>query len=311
MDIRFTRYHATVQLPLMTIGLAHRIERALALAAESRIEHIRRLPGNPLSVEVRQWQRLSAILVRRDAHYYPRFNAIRGLGRGDEGALDEALGWFRSKDRLCSVVVSPFEVDDGLLCHLADRGVRLARFMSVLYGVPQRAPPSPTAGVTVRAFRPPDLDHFLALWLADTPETEREFLSGVGRAEFAEWRCYVASLGRSPAGIGGLYLRDGIGVLAAGATLPEFRRRGCQTALLHRRLADAAEAGCDLVLSQAKPGSVSQRNLQRVGLGTAYTQAIWVDQLLEPGEGSAASGSARRGRRERSRPSERRRTGRS
>jgi hypothetical protein len=32
------------------------------------------------------------------------------------------------------------------------------------------------------------------------------------------------------------------------------------------------------VLSQATPGSGSQRNLERAGLRTAYTQAIWVDQ---------------------------------
>jgi hypothetical protein len=130
----------------------------------------------------------------------------------------------------------------------------------------------------VRAYQAPDLDTFLGLWLAGAPETDRDFLKPIGTAEFADWRCYVAFVENEPAGIAGLYLRDGVGVMASGGVRPEFRERGCQTALLRQRIGDAAEAGCDLVLSQATPGSGSQRNLERAGLRTAYTQAIWVDQ---------------------------------
>ncbi len=56
---------------------------------------------------------------------------------------------------------------------------------------------------------------------------------------------------------------------------PEFRGRGCQTTLLQRRLADAAAAGATLAIAEASPGSISQRNMERTGLRTAYTKAIW------------------------------------
>ncbi len=73
------------------------------------------------------------------------------------------------------------------------------------------------------------------------------------------------------------------GVLAAAATLPEWRSRGCQTALVRRRLNDAALAGCDLAAVEATPGSASERNLERLGLRLAYTRVIWTREfLLDP-----------------------------
>ena len=264
----------------MTNELASRIERALALAAESRLAHVRLLPGNPLGVVVRHWQRFSATLVRHDVYYYPHFNAIRGVSGGDESTLDEALAWFRANQRACSVSVSPFDSTEGLLHHMAGRGLQQSRFMTVLYGVPKRTRSLPVAEVTVQALRAAELDVFLTLWQAGAADTNRELLKPIGEAEFADWRCYVAFVGSQPAAIASLYLRDGIGVMASAATLPHFRGRGCQTALLNQRLADAAAAGCELVLSQADPGSQSQRNLERVGLRTAYTQAIWIDQAV-------------------------------
>ena len=183
------------------------------------------------------------------------------------------------------MAISPFEADEGLLRHLAERGLQQSRFISVLYGVPAPTQPPPRGEVTVRAFQAPDLDLFLTLWRAGAPETDWEFLNPIGRAEFADWWCYVGFVGSEPAGIAGLYVRDGVGVMASGATLPDFRGRGCQTALLHQRLVDAAMRGCDLVLSQGRPGSGSQRNIERVGLHTAYTHAIWIDQPDGPTRG--------------------------
>jgi GNAT superfamily N-acetyltransferase len=58
------------------------------------------------------------------------------------------------------------------------------------------------------------------------------------------------------------------------STLPEFRNRGLQSALLQARLNLACEAGCDLAVIVTRPGSVSQRNAERAGFRLAYTKAI-------------------------------------
>jgi hypothetical protein len=235
-------------------------------------------------VERQQWNRVSATLVRRDRFYYPYFNAIRGVGPGTEAELDAALAWFQGNARPCAVSISPFDASPGMLAHLAERGLRPTRFMTVLYGIPTSdhstriAQPHPdfvAPEIVVRRDESPNLDVYLSLWLASQPAEEWEELRALGRAEFADWRCYVALVDGQPAAIAGLYLRDGVGVMASGNTLPSFRGRGCQAALLRRRIADAALAGCDLILSQATPGTISQRNIERVGLRTAYTQTIW------------------------------------
>jgi hypothetical protein len=58
--------------------------------------------------------------------------------------------------------------------------------------------------------------------------------------------------------------------------LPVFRRRGVQTALLRRRLADAYEAGCELALLTTSPGSKSQENGHRQGFELLYSRALLV-----------------------------------
>jgi hypothetical protein len=49
-----------------------------------------------------------------------------------------------------------------------------------------------------------------------------------------------------------------------------------QTALLAKRLADAARAGCDVAVVTTQPGSKSQQNVQRRGFHLLYTRAILV-----------------------------------
>ena len=89
------------------------------------------------------------------------------------------------------------------------------------------------------------------------------------------WGLYLAFAYGQPAGAGALYMQEGIGSLLMGGTLPEFRRRGCQTALLQARIADAARQGCDLVAAQAALDATSQHNMERAGLRIAYTRAFW------------------------------------
>ena len=69
-----------------------------------------------------------------------------------------------------------------------------------------------------------------------------------------------------------MILRDGVAGLFGASTLPAFRGRGVQTALLETRLARAVEAKCDLAVCLARPGSSSQRNVMKQGFATLYTR---------------------------------------
>ena len=76
-------------------------------------------------------------------------------------------------------------------------------------------------------------------------------------------------------------LVDGaVAELGIAATLEPARGRGCQPALLHRRIVDAAAAGCDTLLietGERVPGrpSASYRNILRAGFEEAYLRPNW------------------------------------
>jgi beta-glucosidase-like glycosyl hydrolase len=72
-----------------------------------------------------------------------------------------------------------------------------------------------------------------------------------------------------------MFVHDGVALLAGASTIPEWRHRGAQNALLAKRLVYAAHAGCDLAMMCAEPGGASQRNAERQGFRIAYTRVKW------------------------------------
>lgn len=104
------------------------------------------------------------------------------------------------------------------------------------------------------------------------PEWSESFAANVvGRPG---WSCYVAYDGDLPAGAGALYVDGAVGWLGLGATLPEYRGRGAQSAILAARIEDARRQGCRTVVTETgeladdRPSS-SYRNIVRAGFREA------------------------------------------
>jgi ribosomal protein S18 acetylase RimI-like enzyme len=89
-------------------------------------------------------------------------------------------------------------------------------------------------------------------------------------------RGYLARIGDAIVGGASLRLDDGVAQFSGAATLPQFRRRGVQTALLRARLADAALAGCNVAVVVTQPASKSQQNVQREGFALLYARQLLV-----------------------------------
>jgi len=105
------------------------------------------------------------------------------------------------------------------------------------------------------------------------------------------WHCYTAALGPEevPVATGSMLIADGIAQLGAGQTLAQARGRGCNAALLHRRLLDAHRAGCHTVFVEVgecdlASWSAVTRNLQRAGFEEAYEGRNWQRPALHPAE---------------------------
>ena len=90
------------------------------------------------------------------------------------------------------------------------------------------------------------------------------------------FRGYIARIGGGIVGGAALRLDDGVAQFSGAATLPAFRRRGVQTALLRARLAEAAQAGCDIGVVVTQPASKSQQNAQREGFSLLYARQLLV-----------------------------------
>jgi GNAT superfamily N-acetyltransferase len=223
------------------------------------------------------------------------FNKVVGAGldrvlRDDD--LDAVEAMF---DRQGSAV--QFELstlaDPAVAEHLTRRGYALVGFENVL-GLPLvPAPPArAAAGIDVRTVDPDDEADY-NVWLevdveaSSTPDSlgitaheefPREELKRAVQAmsSTSGFVASVAMIDGSPAGSGSLRLCDGVAQLCGAATLPRFRRRGVQTSLLSARLARAAAAGCELAVVTVQPGSVSQRNVQRLGFQLLYARSILV-----------------------------------
>jgi hypothetical protein len=86
---------------------------------------------------------------------------------------------------------------------------------------------------------------------------------------------YLAWVDGVPAGAAGSTIIDGVLGIFGTATLPAYRRRGAQAAVVARALRDA-NGRADLAIATTEPGSISQRTFERLGFQVLYSRAILV-----------------------------------
>ena len=78
-----------------------------------------------------------------------------------------------------------------------------------------------------------------------------------------------------------LYQHEGVADLWGAATIPEYRGRGAQGALMVRRINDAAAVGCRWLVSEtveetAENPNPSYHNMLRLGFEIAYLRPNYV-----------------------------------
>jgi hypothetical protein len=95
------------------------------------------------------------------------------------------------------------------------------------------------------------------------------------------WHIYMSFEGTEPAGCGAMRIHEGVAWLDWAATLPEFRRRGSQGAIIARRIADGIAMGCESFATStgeevAGDAQHSYRNIERYGFRRTHARANWV-----------------------------------
>jgi ribosomal protein S18 acetylase RimI-like enzyme len=129
------------------------------------------------------------------------------------------------------------------------------------------------ADVMVEGFSNPEVGGVGGDALPPADEMRRLFALTMRSPGF---RGYIARIGGVIVGGAALRLDEGVAQFSGAATLPAFRRRGVQTALLRARLAEAAQAGCGIGVVVTQPASKSQQNVQREGFSLMYARQLLV-----------------------------------
>ena len=203
-----------------------------------------------------------------------------GLGlRGPitEQEFDRLESFYFSRREAVRVETCPM-ADSTLMNFYKERGYHVSEFSNVM-ATPTNLDTfgSPSPGLEIRLAGREELD----LWVlvvgqgfAENQPVSQEILSVMKMFAMGKGtECYLASIDGRIVGGATLARRGRVAGLFGASTLPEFRKKGVQTALLGYRLQRASELGCTLAMSIALPGSVSQRNMSRAGFQTLYTRA--------------------------------------
>lgn len=260
-------------------SLACRLERAEG-TANARFVEARARVAPELGAE---WIEIAGVYAMYDG---PRSPCTQTFGLGlfqmpTSGDMDRLEAFFRDRGAPAIHEVSPL-AGIAVLGLLHDRGYRLVELSSVLYlALANRVAAAPARDGSIRVRTVEGADH--DLWARTAEEGWREitgFSGPVGdlmrvSSQRRDTVSFLAELDGRPIAAGALAIHEGVGLLAGASTIPEWRKRGAQQALLASRLAYAADARCDLAMMVAEPGSASQRNAERHGFRIAYTRIKW------------------------------------
>lgn len=200
-----------------------------------------------------------------------------GLGApAGEPELDQIENFYRERGAASIIHVTPW-TDPKLLAAMGARGYAIHEFENIFVRpVTDADAVAVPSDVRVEVITPEQHDTWIAIGSEGfaTEELPAAVLAEVIRpfVRVPTMRCYLAFVDGEPAATGAASFHDGIVGLFGAATLPRFRNRGAQTALVQRRLADGVAEGCTQALVTTAPGSASHRNVVRRGFELAYTR---------------------------------------
>ncbi len=269
-------------MKFMDLALARRLERASAMSGKACAEGAQKLHPELGVAEVEIAGGI-AVYAGVDSP------VTQALGVGLDGPveaaeLDRLEQFYQSRGAPVAIELCPLA---GLPLYeaLAKRDYRLVEVSNVLvrelkstdeFTLRPEEPQAKPSGVTVCEAGLADEQVFTRTvaegfreHAAVTPAI-LEVMEGFFRSE--NTCSFLAFVDGMPAGGGSVFAFGGVGGIFGASTLPQFRGRGVQTALLAARLHWAARQGCDLAKGITLPGSVSQRNHERFGFRVAYTR---------------------------------------
>lgn len=148
-------------------------------------------------------------------------------------------------------------------------------------------PVTATTDLQIRPLTEEDGRRYAEVYWAGFEFEDPLFIEWMSRQPaMAQWRTFGAFDGDELAAVGALFLNGDYGGMSGAATLPAFRNRGAQGALIAARVEAAVTEGCHWVISEtgtetAEVPNPSLHNLHRQGFTDLYDRRNWRIKLSD------------------------------
>jgi GNAT superfamily N-acetyltransferase len=260
---------------LTTTELVARAMRADLVYTMQRMQIIANKEGNPFGMAIRVFGAATALAAARLPSY--NFNRVVGLNPAETESLQDILAWYAEQGPSPHIEITPRDLNENLADSLACAGFRQTSFRASLVG---EVAEIPLTDVVIRSVETSEMmERFLEVYLAgwEFPPAIHEGAKANMRGWLGlpGWHLYLAEIEGQPAAVAILFLHENVAYFADTCVHPDYRGRHLLSALLARYQRDAAQAGAEMLCSQATFGSTSHRNMERAGLKLLYTQAVW------------------------------------
>lgn len=268
---------------LTGIDVARGLEQAEAMHLQRQVETYRAETGREA---IQSLTIAGGVAALTESVFGRKLNHVTGL------AMNSALSHKALAEVECAYAARGSDVEVDLCPHahhsacavLAERGYRVNAFSNTyVYDLTMLVPASSSDGaIEIVTDRSVVEDLFVSTsvagFAAQVAPRPRLLLEALARIAIArpDTSLYAARWEGAVAGTAGMsILETGIGKVAhlyIASTLPAYRGKGVQLALIHARLHAAKRLGCSLASVTARPANGSARNAERAGFVLAYTK---------------------------------------
>lgn len=256
-------------------------ERHLISECLAKIERVEQVIGDCYGFEINRSTYTTSALAKR----WPSttagipFSRVFGLVNDSKSDLIQVLQGCLARGIDVVAEIPAHRVESETISSLAKLGFRPSWEIPWLHVHVDKIMGSVPVGLTTRLLFPDEMSTFADIFVqgyGHPPETASAWHNYIQHGYSTEsLYCFGVEVEGVLAAAGALHLSGDTALLDGATTLPQYRRRGAQGALLQARVRFAAEHGCRFAFSRTAMNSPSHRNMMAVGMAhLASSQAF-------------------------------------
>ena len=204
-------------------------------------------------------------------------NRVLGYCGDTISHLPEILSLFEEYGQPPQFDISSDDLFPEVVQSLVENDISASEALTYLNLVPAEVEPSePSAGIQVESWEEDRVDDFLELLKTSGGACDAETWKDRRQYYCTDiFRTFVANCDGQACAWATLYVDEDQGFLANAFTLPDFRNRGCHSALLRARILDARGLELHRVYTDVLSGSPSHQNCRRAGFDNQTVVTLW------------------------------------